>query len=228
LTFEKGRVSDRYAVVQTEVAQLEAKEKERDEARKQVKAAQEQIQALTSVFSNIKPWSAMSQDLRDRLPAGVQITEILQKTEVPKAAASATPASPSPAAGQATPAPAAPPIGTVQISGYADDFDKVNDFLVVLQKSSFLEKDKTSIVKAERGNSVKLTPAQLPQPDGSRATSSVRSDKLPELPPKVEFQIQTELAQVSTDELLRELDRKGAVGLVSRIETLKEKGVIKP
>jgi type IV pilus assembly protein PilN len=223
--------------VRSQVAALEQKEKERDQAQDQLRQAQAQIASLTGVFSNIKPWSAMSQDLRDRLPPGVQITEILQKTEEPKAAATApaaaaTPGSPSPAAaGNASPAAAtAPaPIGSIEISGYADNFDRVNDFLVVLQKSNFLTPAATRIVQAERMQAAQLAPVSLPGPNGQAASGpQVQSQNLPKLPPKVSFKIETELAQVSTEELLRELDRKGAVGLVSRIEALKEKGVIKP
>ncbi|NJN49288.1 MAG: hypothetical protein HC805_05275 [Alkalinema sp. RL_2_19] len=102
----------------------------------------------------------------------------------------------------------------------------MNDFLVVLQKSNFLDQDKTRIVQAEKGEDTQLSPVALPGPDGQ--SGGGQSDQLPKLPAKVNFKIETELAKVSTDELLRELDRKGAVGLVSRIETLKEKGVIKP
>ncbi|NJN49287.1 MAG: hypothetical protein HC805_05270 [Alkalinema sp. RL_2_19] len=58
---------------------MSKREQERDKAKKDLQQAQAQIEALTGVFSNIKPWSAMSQDLRDRLPAGMQISEIVQK-----------------------------------------------------------------------------------------------------------------------------------------------------
>jgi type IV pilus assembly protein PilN len=182
----------------------------------------------------------MSQDLRDRLPSGVQILEILQKTDVPVAVAAAptTPTTAQAAAGgsQATPA-AAPtpviqePIGRIEISGAADNFDRVNDFLVVLQKSNFLNADQTKIVTSERQPETALTTTALPGPDGQSSGSgnnTIKPGDLPKLPAKVTFKIETELANVSTGELLRELERKGAVGLVSRIDALKQKGVIKP
>jgi type IV pilus assembly protein PilN len=81
LAWSKGQAEARRTDVQAEVAVIEQKEKDRDKARADLQAAKSQIEALTGVFSNIKPWSAMSQDLRDRLPSGVQITEILQKTD---------------------------------------------------------------------------------------------------------------------------------------------------
>ncbi len=135
LSFVKMQAEGEREEVSAQVAALEQKEKEREDVNKQLQAAQDRIGSLVSVFSNIKPWSALSQDLRDRLPPGVQITEIVQTTETPKAPkAPKTAAKPSPGA-----TPAAPePIGLVEIAGYADNFDRVNDFLVVLQKSNFL------------------------------------------------------------------------------------------
>ncbi len=240
LAWSKGQAASRLDSVKLEVAAIEQKEKERDKARADLQAAKSQIEALTGVFSNIKPWSAMSQDLRDRLPSGVQILEILQKTEVPVAVAAAptTPTTAQVAAGgsQATPAAApAPviqePIGRIEINGAADSFDRVNDFLVVLQKSNFLNADQTKIVTADRQPETALTTTALPGPDGQSngaGSNTIKPGDLPKLPAKVTFKIETELANVSTSELLRELERKGAVGLVSRIDALKQKGVIKP
>jgi type IV pilus assembly protein PilN len=232
----KGNLEVQKAEVQAEVAKIEAQEKARDKAKQELAQAQAEIEALTSVFSNIKPWSAMSQDLRERLPKGVQIVEIAQEAQVPKApAGAASPApAPSPAASPdpAAAAAAAPaPIGLIKIDGMADNFDLVNDFLVVLQKSNFLAPQKTRIVNSELMAPVQLaTPTNLPGPDGNPIPGNTAAPnvKLPKLNPKVKFSIQTELADVPTAELLRELDRKGAVGLVTRIEALKEKGVIKP
>jgi type IV pilus assembly protein PilN len=239
LAWSKGQAESQRTSVQAEVAVVEQMEKDRDKAKGDVQAAKSQIEALTGVFSNIKPWSAMSQDLRDRLPSGVQILEILQKTEVPVAVAAAptTPTTAQVAAGgsQATPAAAPPPviqepIGRIEISGAADSFDRVNDFLVVLQKSNFLNADQTKIVTSERQPETALTTTALPGPDGQTngSNNTIKPGDLPKLPPKVAFKIETELANVSTGELLRELERKGAVGLVSRIDALKQKGVIKP
>jgi type IV pilus assembly protein PilN len=240
LAFTKQSNENKLAEVKVQVAEIEQKEKERDKARTDLQAAKSQIEALTGVFSNIKPWSAMSQDLRDRLPSGVQITEILQKTEVPPAvvAAPTTPTTAQVAASgtQVSPAAAAAPtpvlqepIGRIEISGAADNFDRVNDFLVVLLKSNFLNADKTKIVTSERQSEVPVPLSAVPIPNGqSNSNSQINATDLPKLPAKVTFKIETELANVSTDELLRELERKGAVGLVSRIDALKQKGVIKP
>jgi type IV pilus assembly protein PilN len=228
--WQQSQIAGRTAEVDVQLGDLEKKEAELKRTQADLTKSKGEITALTSVFSNIKPWSAMSQDLRDRLPAGVQITEIAQEVLQQQAAATPPPTpTPSPAAGQpAAPAAAPPPIGVIKISGMADNFDKVNDFLVVLQKSNFLNPEKTRIVTSELQNPVQMSSFDLPGPDGQPRPGGTQPTKLPKLPPKVNFAIQTSLADVPTSELLRELDRKGAVGLVSRIEALKEKGVIKP
>jgi type IV pilus assembly protein PilN len=239
LAFTKHANEMKLADVKVQVAEIEQKEKDRDKAKAELQAAKSQIEALTGVFSNIKPWSAMSQDLRDRLPSGVQITEILQKTEVPTpvAAAPTTPTTAQAAAGGAQASPSAAPspvvlepIGRIEITGAADNFDRVNDFLVVLQKSSFLNADQTKIITSERQSEVSLPLTPVPNPDGQPGgnNNQIKPSDLPKLPAKVTFKIETELANVSTDELLRELERKGALGLVTRIDALKQKGVIKP
>lgn len=231
--WQSQQIADKTLEVDGQIGDLEKKEAEMKAAQAELKKSQDEITALTSVFSNIKPWSAMSQDLRDRLPQGVQITQILQEVKQPTAAAPAPAPTPSPAASPAAagaPAAAAAPapIGVINIVGLADNFDRVNDFLVVLQKSNFLDPKATRIVESALQDPKVMQSLDLPGPDGQPVPNQGKPNKLPKLPPKVEFKIQTSLAEVPTSELLRELDRKGAVGLVSRIEALKEKGVIKP
>jgi type IV pilus assembly protein PilN len=213
-----GQLKDQQAKLTDQVADLETKQKELDGVQAQLKSAKDEITALTSVFSNIKPWSAMSQDLRDRLPSNVQIASVNQVEAPP---ATATPTTAQVADGKTAPPPP-PPLGLVKIVGLASTHSDVNDFLVVLQKSNFLKPESTRIVTSE---------LQAPQALGSISipgSSSGGSTALPKLPGQVKFEIETSLTDVPTSDLMRELDRKGAVGLVSRIEALKEKGVIKP
>ncbi|NEO02464.1 MAG: fimbrial assembly protein, partial [Moorea sp. SIO3I7] len=46
------------------------------------------------------------------------------------------------------------------------------------------------------------------------------------LPKVVEYTIKTQLSDIPASEILKELDRKGAVGLVTRIRNLQSQGVI--
>jgi type IV pilus assembly protein PilN len=220
-SFDTNQLSGRKAELDQKLGDLEKKQAELTTARAQLKQANEEIQSLTGVFSNIKPWSAMSQDIRDRLPSGIQLSSITQIDPPPVAAAPTTAQVADKGAG-APPPPPPPPTGLVKIDGVATNFDQVNDFLVVLQKSNFLKPEMTRIQTAELQQPVALSPLSIP--GANQGTANVS----PKLPGRVNFAIVTALTEVPTSELLRELDRKGAVGLVSRIEALKEKGVIKP
>jgi type IV pilus assembly protein PilN len=182
----------------------------------EVALVRDETQALASVFNQIKPWSAMMQDLRDRLPPNVQVTEVKQS---PPSTTTVAPAA-SPQAG-AAPANAPPPSGPILISGIANTFNEVNDFLLLLQKSNFLKADSTRIISAE------LADAQtIEQLDVEGAPEQVEDP--PQLPRQVRFQIETSLSDIPASELLQELDRKGATGLVTRIESLQQKGVLQP
>jgi len=204
-----------------------------------------ETKALASVFNQIKPWSAMLQDMRISIPKGVQIDTILQKTgpmpprPTPVASPSASPAgsaSPSPAAsGSPSPSPTAatpvasqapllPPIQLV-ITGFANSFSEVNDFVLTLQKSQFFKNNETQLMSAKLIDNPTIV--ELPKLATSQANVDV---KVPEvkLPKVVSYTIQTTLSDLTASELIRELDRKGAVGLVTRIKTLQNKGVIQP
>jgi type IV pilus assembly protein PilN len=215
-----------------------------------------ETKALAGVFNQIKPWSAMLQDMRISIPKGVQIDTITQKTgpmppprPAPVASPSASPAgsgSPSPAAsGSPSPSPAAatpvasqtpllPPIQLV-ITGFANSFSEVNDFVLTLQKSQFFKNNETQLVSAKLIDNPTIV--ELPKLANSQANATKLANsqanaevKLPEvkLPKVVSYTIQTTLSDLTASDLLRELDRKGAVGLVTRIKTLQNKGVIQP
>jgi type IV pilus assembly protein PilN len=62
--WQQGNIAKVTAEVDVELGDLEKKEAELKRAQTELKQSKDEIVALTSVFSNIKPWSAMSQDLR--------------------------------------------------------------------------------------------------------------------------------------------------------------------
>lgn len=182
----------------------------------QTNQVQSETQALATVFNQIRPWSATLQDLRDRIPKTVQIDSIEE------IAAAAPPPAPAPASNnsssnnsQAAPAPASPiPPGGIRITGIARSFGDVNDFLLTLKQSAFLQPEQTKIVTAEST----ANPVQ----------GSVDPSVKVKLPPVVKYTIESQLSNVPASEILRELERKGTLGLVTRIRTLQQKGVIQP
>jgi type IV pilus assembly protein PilN len=199
----------------TQLAAQGAQKQKITQFQNQINGVNEETQALATVFNQIKPWSAMLQDIRERTPPGIQIDNIEQTQST--ATQSAAPAASSDPNTQAA-SPPSPPI-TLEISGTARTFDDVNYFLLTLQRSAFLKGDQTQLVSAELVQNPNKLEVKVP---GQQNQSKVTY----ELPKLVQYKIQTNLSDVPASELLRELDRKGAVGLVTRIRTLQQKGVI--
>ncbi|RMG11166.1 MAG: hypothetical protein D6728_09310 [Cyanobacteria bacterium J055] len=197
--------------LETQLNSYLAKQQELQQITTETNLIQQQAKALATVFDYIKPWSALLQDLRDRTPPGVRIGKVEQ---LPPDTSSTPQPTPSPGA-EGQPAPvAAPPPSKVEISGAAASFSDVNDLLIMLQRSSFLDGTKTRLVTAE----LKENPSDEVQ------ASEANFDG--ELGQVVEYTIQTQLSPVPASQQLNELQRKGAVGLVNRIRKLQEIGVL--
>jgi type IV pilus assembly protein PilN len=288
-----------------QTTQLEAKQKALDqklgslkaqdarlaELNGQVTQVTDESQSFASVFNQIQPWSAVLQDLRESIPQGVQIANVVQSeikgVAAPAAAAAAsaaggglakkistvpnpeakltpgaTPAT-APAPGAAAPSggittyptledsiaakfppkggaaeapitPAAPiaadvPTTKLDITGTAKSFDEVNNFILTLKQSAFFNPDDTQLIStsmmAPIGVSQAITPVD-PTKATTPATPPVKPKKLEVR--MVEYKIQTTLKRIPAADLMRELERKGAVGLVARLKSLQQQQVTKP
>lgn len=188
------------------VAQLDQESKRLDteignlnKIKTETNAIKGETQALVTVFDQIRPWSAMLQDLRDRIPKAVQIKSIRQIAPVAVAA------------GQ----PPNNPAGGLEITGLARSFNDVNDFLLSLQQSQFLKSTETRIITAGLVNAP--LPASVGQPPNGVTIKP---------PQVVEYTIQSSMNDVPASELIRELEKKGTVGLVTRIRSMQQIGVI--
>jgi type IV pilus assembly protein PilN len=217
LSFRTGDLEKQQAELDSQLGNLEAEKKNLAKINAQIKEASDEIQALATVFNQIKPWSAMAQDIRDRLPGNIQLLNIKQ-VEVKEQPTSS--ASPAPGAEASRPAQ------NVEISGLASSFNDVNDFMLTLQQSNFLKSDVTRLIEAKLGKEETLPSLNLATPGEQGRGQTNQTIKPPKLPRQVEFKILAAMNEVPASELIRELDRKGAVGLVSRIEALKERGVV--
>lgn len=217
LMLRNGDLERQQADLDTQLGNLEADKKNLESIQQEAKVAADEAQALATVFNQIKPWSAMAQDIRDRLPSAVQLVAIKQIQPKDQPAPQ-----PSPGA-----APQQPVSGLIEIQGMANSFNDVNDFMLTLQQSNFLKPEATQVVTAELGEESTL---QLPEiPGQNKQKEDLGFDiRPPKLPRRVKFTLKTALSDVPASELIRELDRKGAVGLVNRIEALKARGIIQP
>ena len=131
------------------------------------------------------------------------------------------------------------PTTKIDITGTAKSFEEVNNFILTLKQSAFFNPDDTQLLSASLMPAVILTkttpvgggtPPTVNIPDGASAENQNSSDKLTrlELPKVVEYKIQTSLKRIPAADMIRELDRKGAVGLVTRLRSIQQQQVIKP
>lgn len=212
---QNAKLENEIASIDSELATQAAEKKKISEINEQIKRVEEETKALATVFNQIKPWSALLEDIRQRVPAGVQIQTITQTEAELDTASQPSPspqASPSPGADAA---PSSTPSINLTISGVARSFDDVNYFLLTLQRSAFLKSDTTQIVSAQLVKNPNKLEVNL-RDDQNESAGKVTY----ELPQLVDYTITTTLSDVPAEELLRELDRKGAIGLVTRIRTI--------
>lgn len=196
----------------TKLAKLNAEVKNIEAIKAKANKFKEEADALATVFNDIKPWSSLLGELGSVMPGGMKVARINQK-EIKIAAA------PAPSKGKAQEPPPAPKVRTVlEISGTANSYGEVNDFLLLLERSPFFQEEETKLLSARKtGN-----PAKLELKD----SQSELTPELPKLPQVVDYRIEVSLSDRGASELLPQLKQHGAVGLVDRIETLQQKGVI--
>jgi type IV pilus assembly protein PilN len=183
------------------------------------KALQSQTTALIKVFDQIRPWSAMLKDLRDRIPPRVQIETIKQTP--PLLATAATPTT-----ANNPNIPTAPTAGTLEISGYARGYADVNDFMLSLSQSKFIDGEQTKIKTAELLDAPPITGFVIVKDD--KATAKPGGAEVKIKPPQVvKYTIKASLSTTPATELIDELKKKGTSGLVTRLRNIKSAEEVK-
>lgn len=158
------------------------------EARAQ--AAEDDAKALITVFDQIKPWSAMMASIRDTIPGGVQVKTVQQSAEDIEGVTRQQ----------------------VELKGVALSFDDVNDFVLVLRRSPFLDPETTALVSSRLIDN----PETITLPEDAPSGIEVRQPKV------VEYTISSTMSDRPASELLAELESTLAVGLTSRIQTIQD------
>ena len=201
--WQKEQAQTNIQTLEAELAKLNAQNKKIQEIQGKTKTIEDDIAGLVGVFNQIKPWSAILQDLTDQTPATVQISGIQQADRV------------------------------LTLTGFSRNYADLNDFLLTLQNSRFFKADSTKLVTAT-ANPLPITGAQT---EGSK-------DNAPAAPPPptqpgdkpagptvtvpagVKYTITTELSDTPDNQLMDELLRKGATGLIARFKILEQKGIM--
>ena len=99
-------------------------------------------------------------------------------------------------------------------SGIARSYDDVNDFVLFLERSPFFNAEQTKLDNANLANFAVDIENKLPD------NIAIDFDQ------GVKYRLTTRLSNVPASQLMRELEKKGSVGLVTRLKTLERKGAI--
>ncbi|MEM6253654.1 MAG: PilN domain-containing protein [Cyanobacteria bacterium P01_D01_bin.156] len=204
LKYQESTLLKRQAELDSQLTELQAKLAQVDRIKAETEAARAESRALAGVFTKIRPWSAIVKDIQNRIPTRAQLTRVNQTS------GQALPLEPG---GEAV----EPEAGGITINGTACSFDDVNDFVLTLKNSPFLESE-----------TVKLNTSTLGGEVLGRCPGEVQRDEPTAL---VNYTIAGNIKSISTeqfDRLLAELENQQAsVGLSSRLKALLETGVLK-
>lgn len=185
LGYQTTKTQENIAVLDQQLGELNSQNQRIADIEGKISGIDQEIKSLVGVFNQIKPWSALLEEIARQIPPPVQVASIQQ--EGPK----------------------------LTIAGTAANYGDLNDFLLTLQNSKFLKADLTKLVSA----SLKDSPIAI-----QNAPENIEVI----LPKVVNYSITTELTDAASSNLQRELASRGAVGLVTRIQTLQQKGVLQP
>ncbi|REJ56535.1 MAG: pilus assembly protein [Microcystis aeruginosa DA14] len=196
--WKTGEAQAKIQQLDGELGQVQVQSKKLEDIRGELKAVEAENQALVGVFNQISPWSAILQEIRQQTPPRVQLNSV-QQVEVP-----------------ANPNQGQPNSATrLKISGFASNYEAVNDYLLTLQASPFLQGKQTVIESAVL--------ADLPvEVDNQYKNINIT------FPQVVQFVITAQLSDTPTTQQLPNLVRNGAIGVITRINTLKSQGAIQP
>ncbi|MEO0539893.1 MAG: PilN domain-containing protein [Cyanobacteria bacterium P01_A01_bin.105] len=193
---EQAELDSQLAVLQQKLAEVEV-------IKQQTDAVRSESQSLAGVFARIRPWSAIVQDVQNRIPTRTQLRRVSQTAG----------ASTSSAEGGE---PVLPPAGGLSVEGTACSFDDVNDFMLTLKNSPFLVGDTVTIETSNLGDEVL----------GTCPGDAERDEPLK----LVNYTISSNVESVPVDQLdrlLAELEsQQASVGLASRLKALLETGAL--
>ena len=175
--------------LESEIAELGNQNQRIEELNTEIQQVKEETAALVGVFEKIEPWAAILQEVSDRTPPGI-LVESLQQS----------------GSGDS--------IG-LNIAGDALSYDSVNDFVLLLERSPFFDKNQVRL----NGASTTNFSVQIENEEDLPENASL------EIPEGVQFTISAQLANVPSSQLIKEIEKLGSDGLVIRLNTLERKGV---
>ena len=201
INWQKGVAQTNIQRLETELTQLQGEQQKIQEVEAKAAAAHQEADGLINVFNQIKPWSALFQEITNQLPAEVQLQSIQQADNV------------------------------LTLSGFAGNYGALNDFMLTLQSSQFLQANKTKLMTANAA-ALPITGEGVTAETGGTEAANTEQGKTTEndpailIPAGVSYTIQTEITDTPDQELITALIKNGAAGLVARFKFLELKGVL--
>ncbi|TVQ56326.1 MAG: hypothetical protein EA366_10015 [Spirulina sp. DLM2.Bin59] len=205
------QINEQLIVLDGQITALQQQNQRIQQLNTEIEVARRQTNGLAQVFARIFPWSAIIEDVRVRIPTGLQLRSF-RVSEADGAAAQPNPDGTMPST-----------MPSVTLDGYADSYGAVNVFSVSLQRSAFFD-----------GNTVRITEAeQIADPHTITAATTADGEGggnvTIDLPQVVRYSITgniRDLTTLSSDELITQLRNKQNLGSVIRLETLRERGLL--
>lgn len=175
-TETKTKTQARIVEVDTQIQQFNAQDARVQQLQQEIDGLKSQSQAFVEVLqTKIKPWSAILEEVSDLTPPALQINGFNQTED------------------------------KVLVTGYARDFNAVNDFTINLQASPLFIGDEIFIVKA----------ALVDNPTTVEFKRPVESYSLPKV---VEYTISLTLKDLTNAEIIKTLESQGARGMAERLK----------
>jgi type IV pilus assembly protein PilN len=197
LNNQKASTNKTIAELDAEIQRLQGQNAQVKQIETEIESINREIGILVSVFNQIKPWSSMLTEIGTVTPPNVQIQAITQAENK-----------------------------TLTINGYAESYDNVNDFLLTLKNSAFLNPEATHITTTSIGPNPGSVATNRAEILGQQTTGNNEARVEITLPPVILYTITTEINDKPSEELLNQLSRRGAIGLVSRLTNLQRKGAL--
>lgn len=202
--------------IESEIADLGNQNKKIEAANAELETVQKETTALVGVFEKIKPWAAIMQEVSDRTPPGVLVESIQQTggvTAAPASDSDTTKDAKDQEAEAATPPPATDTTG-INLAGVARSYEDVNDFVLFLQRSPFFNRQQVRLNEA----SLTSFPVEIENQDQLPKNATL------EIPEGIKFTISAQLNNAPASQLKGEIEKKGSIGLATRLNTLERKG----
>lgn len=196
--------------IQAEIQKIVQENEAEKKIQEEIQKVQEDIDSYASVFEQIKPSSALFQEITNVIPENVGIDSL----SIQQGGGGRRNNNPSPGRTR------------INISGIASSYDLVNDFVLTLQNSEFFDAEATELLSATL-NEEQPTLERNPN-NNSDNTEENEVEFIPTITvdPIIQYRITTQVMDTPSSSLIQQLRRNNDIGLVNRILILQEQGVI--